>query len=115
MKNRKFFFPNLYKVENRRGSLNGGVLMSHKKVLIDMLEPGEVGKVLQLKEEMVKAPNKFEVNGIAHELFEMYELIIMRYKMKSQKNVADERTATLKKKSCDLIHDDRYWDSVSSL
>jgi len=68
--------------------------MSQEMNLNDILTPEEKNKVANLKEQMREAPNKKEVDGIADEIYAIYEKARERYSQKDEKT-QDEMSASI--------------------
>lgn len=53
--------------------------MTKEEKLTDLLTPDETIRVVKLKQEMLEAPNKKEVDGISSEIYAIYEEAKKRY------------------------------------
>jgi len=53
--------------------------LTKEEKLTDLLTPDETIRVVKLKQEMLEAPNKKEVDGISSEIYAIYEEAKKRY------------------------------------
>ncbi|WP_214482941.1 hypothetical protein [Bacillus sp. SM2101] len=67
--------------------------MSTEVRLKDVLTPQELQEIEALKEAMRKAPNKAEVNGIAEEIYSIYNKVQMRYVAEEEMNSTQNETS----------------------